>query len=98
MKISFAAYAAIMCMMVDIDQLDSKVQLQIMKRSAQLKYVIFHFLSIELLDIEIFVAVKWLRIQRPCKKIFLALWTPPSLPNHFQRQQLFRDVKLQQTT
>jgi hypothetical protein len=47
-----------MCMMVDIDQLDSKVQLQIMKRSAQLKYVIFHFLSIELLDIEIFVAVK----------------------------------------
>jgi hypothetical protein len=39
MEMSFAAYAAIMCiLMVDIAQQDTGVQLQIMKRSTQLKY------------------------------------------------------------
>ena len=39
MEISFAAYAAIMCIvMVDIAEQDSQVQLRIMKRSAELKY------------------------------------------------------------
>jgi hypothetical protein len=39
MEISFAAYAAIMCIvMVDIAEQDSKVQIQIMKRSTELKY------------------------------------------------------------
>jgi hypothetical protein len=39
MEISFAAYAAIMCIvMVDIAEQDSEVQIQIMKRSAELKY------------------------------------------------------------
>jgi hypothetical protein len=39
MEISFAAYAAIMCIvMVDIAEQDSEVQIQIMKRSTELKY------------------------------------------------------------
>src|ERR1700735_4627713 len=39
MEMSFAAYAAIMCiLMVDIAQQDTGVQLQIMQRSTQLKY------------------------------------------------------------
>jgi len=39
MEISFAAYAAIMCIvMVDIAEQDSDVRLQIIKRSAELKY------------------------------------------------------------
>lgn len=42
MEISFAAYAAIMCiLMVDIAQQESDVRLEIMKRSTQLKYYFY---------------------------------------------------------